>query len=148
MSTKKGYKGAFKLGTTSVSKITRWTGGGVTRKMLTADALSDAFDKWKYGKMMTAPITLEGWYDPDDSTGQETLRSALINKTDLSDPRLYFEDGANDYLELTDGSGTPGDAVCKVETIGDLTADKDDSGMVPISFTLRVSGGYFVKHSA
>jgi len=135
--------GRFKLGTTVVANIKSWSGGGLSKQMLDMAALEDAYDKWTPGKTMTEPITLTGFYDPGDSTGQEVLRSYCLSGTALNDPRLYYSSTV--YFKLYDGSSAPGDCKCYVENVSNTSADRDASGMCPISFTLRVSDGYFVK---
>ena len=60
MSSRAGNLGAFKLGTTTVANIKRWSGGGLSRTMLDSAALEDLFDKWSYGPTMSEPITIEG----------------------------------------------------------------------------------------
>lgn len=145
MSKRSGKNGAFKLGTTAVAGIDGWTGGGITTEMLDATDLEDAFDVFEPGHCMSDDITINGYFDPDDTTGQDVLVAAALAGTSLSDPRLYYS--STEYLKLTDGSSSPGDAVCKVTNVGPISTDRKAGRMIERTFTLRVSGGYFTKNA-
>lgn len=142
MAVNQAYKGKITLGANTVANANKWGINGMTNKLIESSAFADEFEKFVYGMGNGGKLSFSGYYDATDTNGQNALMTAYINKTTLAtgttnDPRVYYS--ATGYFELSSG------AECLVETID--IGEADLSGLVPISFTLQVSGGYFQKHA-
>jgi hypothetical protein len=136
------YKGKVTLGTTTVGAMKTWGISGMANKLINAEVFEDEFEKFQYGQGNGGKVSFSGFYDATDTGGQTALLAKWIAKTTLStvttdDPRVYYS--ATGYFELSTG------AVCLVESVE--IGEADLSNLVPIKFTLQVSGGYFQKHA-
>jgi len=139
MAGQRGYKGKVSLSTTKVVGIGKWEYSGITNQVLDSTELEDEFDSKEYGRGNGGTVTFSGFYDPDDSTGQAVIRAACIAKTAVDTIRFYFGAGESDYFKL-DAS-----ASALVTNVSGPSADKDASGLCPISFTVEISGGTLEK---
>ncbi len=137
-----GYKGKVMLGQTTVLNIASWTGGGVTRAMLDSGYLGMPYDVFTVGPKSSDPISITGWYDPTDSTGQEAIRGYLLAGTSITNLRLYFDTNDTDFFTLGQ------DSEALVESVSSTTAEKGATTLCPISFSLRISKGALVKCTA
>jgi len=137
-----GYLGKLALGSNTVANINKWSVGGMTNDLISAEVFADTFKKFVYGQGNGGKVTFSGYFDATDTNGQTALQTAWKNKAVLStgntnDPRLYYS--ATGYLELSTG------AEALVEEIN--FGEADLTGLVAFSVTLQVSGGYFQIHS-
>jgi len=125
-----------------VGAMKKWGPNALTNKLINSEVFADEFEKFEYGQGNGGKVSISGFYDATDTTGQAVLMAACSGKTKLNttltnDPRLYYS--ATGYFELSTGAG------CLVESVE--IGEADLSNLVPITFTLQVSGGYFQKHA-
>ncbi len=142
MTVSPAYKGKLALGSNTVAALTKWGINGMANKVIDSTVFQDEFETYEYGQGNGGKVTFSGYLDNTDTNGQLALQTVWINKTTLAtgtsnDPRIYYD--ATNYFELSSG------AECLVESID--IGEADLSGLVPITFTLQVSGGYFKKHA-
>ena len=112
------------MGTVSLS--------GVATDLLDKTQFEDDWKQWEMGLKDGGELTFNGLYDPADSTGQDVLRAANENNTQVTDIRFYVD--ANSYWIPK----TTGPASYVLITAWDVSASKD--GMVECSFTAKISG--------
>ena len=132
MGAKKGKNCKVTLGTDKVLGIGTYTLPGITPDELEATQFGDDYKTFLYGLKDGGQITFNGYYDPDDSTGQDVLQSALENDTNITDIRFYI-DATSYWIPTTTNPAS------HVNVIGrDVSADK--SGLMQSNFTVRLSG--------
>jgi hypothetical protein len=141
MAGQKGYKGKVSIATTTILGVGSWTPSGSVIAMLDGTALTDEYDVKEYGRTNPGNIVVNGFYDPSDTTGQDLVRAAHSNKTNMDTLRFYFGTGANDYFE------SDGTAELLISEVSPPTVDKDDSGLAPFSFTVEISKGALIKNT-
>ena len=136
----KGYKGKITIGSDAeVALVGRWTPSGMQAAVLDGTALGDDYTVKQPGRIDPGQITAEGYYDPADTAGQEQLRTNFLAGTAVTAPKFYYS--ATQYFE------SDGNAELFVTNMTGPGADKDDSGLCPMSITFEISGGAFVKDS-
>jgi hypothetical protein len=137
----KGSK--VQLGGTLVASINDWEGGEIARALADASEFEDDFDTFDLGPISGGSVVCSGFYNPDDASGQEALRTAQINGTAITNLRLYFGDlHTTDFLTLVE------DGEAYVEHISPIAASRKAGKLMPVSFTLRISGGVLQKAKA
>jgi hypothetical protein len=137
-----GYKGAIMLGTTMAAYLNHWESRGIVNSLTEKRLLRAEFRAYEYGPSTSEIIDCSGLLhmgvaDPEEliDAAQELLRGYAESKAAVPYLRLYFDDGVTDFLHATPG------AVVKVANY--KTGDVDpETNLVPVSFELRVSGGY------
>jgi len=105
---------------------------GVETDLLDKTQFGDDWKQWENGLKDGGELTFNGMYDPADSTGQDVLRTANENDTQVTDIRFYVD--ANSYW--TPKTTSPASYV--LVTGWNVEASKD--GMVECSFTCKISG--------
>lgn len=119
--------GANKVAGMGVANLT-----GVSTDLLEETEFGDDWKQWAMGLKDGGELTFNGLYDPADSDGQDVLRSANENNTEVTNIRFYVN--ANSYWTPK----TTGPASYVLITAWDIGADK--AGMVECSFTAKISG--------
>lgn len=122
-----GRFASIKIGSDLIKNMGRWT----------LDIRSDEIDVSAFGtvwgKMMIGmqrwTATLEGMYDPADTTGQLALQNAEINATKLQDVRLYVNTTSYWAPASTDDTT----AGCYVSG---LNVVHDKAGVATVTFNL------------
>jgi hypothetical protein len=144
-SPKSGRYCAVKIGTYTVLGQGQWSLSGVTADQLDASEFGLEWKQFEFGMLDGGQISFSGLFDPADSTGQEALREANIENTDMTTLRLYVDNTSyyepcqtSGYLSPSTTSGASTE-VSHVNIISfDISADK--SGLMQTSFTAKVSG--------
>lgn len=141
---KRSSKGSrVTLGSTAIASINAWSAGEIANTLLDSTTFEDDFDTFEVGWTNGGVIDISGYYDPDDATGQELLRTYQLAGTPITNLRLYFGDANDeDFLTLVQ------DTTAYVENISPISTDRRANGMMPISIKLRVSAGVLVKARA
>ena len=106
---------------------------GVDTDLLDKTQFGDDWKQWALGLKDGGELTFNGMYDPADSTGQDVLRAANLNDTEVTDIRFYV-DASSYWIPQTTN---PYSYV--LITAWNVEASKD--GMVECSFTCKISGG-------
>ncbi len=140
MSKYPGYKCKIAIGQVTVSQMNKWSLPGKVNTIIEKTVFLAEFQEFSYGNAKGGEVSFSGYWDAEDTTGQAVLITAWENKTNIEDLRVYYGTGTAEFFRLTAG------ATLYIETLD--IGEADISGLVPISFTLRVSGGYFEKASA
>lgn len=140
MAGQKGYKGKVTVGSDSeVALIGTWTPSGMQAAVLDGTALGDDYDVKVPGRINPGQIVCNGYYDPADTNGQAALHANFLAGTAVTTPKFYYS--ATGYF------ASDGNAVAYVTNITGPSADKDASGLCPISITFEISGGVFIKQA-
>lgn len=140
---KPGYKGKVTLGANNVLGMGTWTWSGFSADMLDDTEFEDDYDDFSYGLLHGGTISFNGRYKKDDTQGQDLLRSAMLNRGNLTDIRFYV-DSVSYYIPNSTtaaGGGVPAGAPVahvKVESL-ETSLDKGDLGN--ITFNLRLCNG-------
>ena len=138
------YKGKVTLGSDTVLGMGTWSWSGLSRAMLDDTEFGDKVTDYVYDILEGGKVSFSGNFKADDTSGQDALRSALMNGTEISDIRFYVDD--NSYYAPNDttaaGGGVPAEfpiSHVKVESIDtDFSGPKGKLG--EISFTVQVCG--------
>ena len=145
MSKRVGKDCAVKIGTNTVVGMGTWTMSGITADQLETTEFLSEWKEYDFGLKDGGAISFNGLADPDDTTGQEALREANVENTDLTTLRLYVDNTSyyepcqtTGYLSpsTTTGAATVASHVNIVSY--DISADK--AGMLQCSFSAKVSG--------
>jgi len=120
------------LGSSKILGMGNWTMSGVTTDQIEDSEFEDEWKQFKLGLKDGGTATFNGQYDKTDSTGQDALRTANENDTELTDLRFYVD--ATSYWVPT--TTNPASYVKIISW--DISADKN--GLVQCSFTAKVSG--------
>ena len=146
MSKRPGKDCVVKLGANTVVGMGTWSISGVTADKMETSEFGDNWKTYAFGMKDGGTISFSGLSDPDDTTGQEALKLANVENTDLTDIRFYVDDtsyyhpnSTTGYFSpaSTTGNDTPASCYCNVDSYSE-SADK--SGMLMIDFTATVSG--------
>ena len=129
-----GYKGKVTIGADTVNEIADWAISGMTNDFIEDTELTDTFKSFVHGEGQGGTVSIKGFYDDDDAAGQDIIIAAFIAKTSIDEVLLYFGSGDADFWMLNLG------ATCHVEG---LEIGAAVNGIVPVSYVLKVSGGYF-----
>lgn len=132
MSFKVGRSCKVAIGSNKVSGMGTVTLSGVESDLLDKTEFGDTWKQWEVGLKDGGELTFEGLFDPDDTNGQEYLRSANENNTEVTDIRFYVD--ANSYY--IPATTNPSSHV-KITRWEVNTAVNE---MVRTSFTCKISG--------
>lgn len=145
MGTKIGKDCKVALGTATVVGMGTWSLSGISSDQLDDSAFGDDWKKFKFGMKDGGQITFNGLYDPADITGQEVLKQANLDNSDVYNLRLYVDNtsyyepcATTYYWSPSDTTGNP--TVKSNVNITAWDANADKSGMMQTSFTAKVSG--------
>lgn len=128
----KGKDCKVTIGATKIVGMGAWSINGITADQLEDTAFGDDWKTFVYGMKDGGQVSFNGYYDKTDSTGQDILRTANENETELTDLRFYVDDTS--YWRPN--STAPASHI--IITAWDISADK--ANLVQCSFTGKVSG--------
>jgi len=137
MSVLKGYKGKVAIGLVKIAEMTKWGLPGKAMNLIESSQFEDEFATFCYGIAKGGQVAISGWFDDTDTTGQDVLLAAYKDKTNIANLRVHYGSAAAQFFHLTPG------ATLLAENV--VIGDADPSGLVPISFNLTASAGYFDK---
>lgn len=141
--TGKGFR--VKLGANTIVGMGSVAINGIQLDQMEITAFGDDWKQFQFGLKDGGDISFDGFYDPDDSTGQEILRVANLNASNVTNLRVYIDNTS--YFEPCQTTGyfsptlTSNQSTQKSYvniTSYDVKADK--SGMAQTSFKGKVSG--------
>lgn len=145
MAKKVGKDCKVAIGSTKVLGMGTWSLSGIAADQLESSEFGDNWKTYEFGMKDGGTIAFNGFFDPADTTGQNALRLANLNNTDITNLRLYVDNTS--YFEpcqttgyfspaVTSGSDTKPSSVNIVSL--DVSADK--SGLMTATFNAKVSG--------
>ncbi len=105
---------------------------GVETDLLDQTQFGDDWKQWLNGLKDGGELTFNGMYDPADSTGQDVLRTANENDTQVTDIRFYV-DAASYFIPKTTNPAS-------YILITGWTVEASKDGMVECGFTAKISG--------
>lgn len=145
MAKKKGKDMKVALGSDKVLGMGTWNLSGITSDQLEITEFGDDWKKFMFGLKDGGQISFNGLYDPDDVSGQDALRAANLNETDVTTLRLYIDNTSyfepcqtTGYWSPSDTTGNPTVLSYVNITAYDISGDK--SGLGQCSFTAKMSG--------
>lgn len=115
-----------------VAGIGSYTIPGATTELLDDTEFGDDWKQWLLGLKDGGEMTFEGLYDPTDTTGQDVLRDANLNDTQVTNIRFYVN-AASYWIPKTTGP-----ASYVLVSAWDVNAEMN--GLVRCSFTVKMSG--------
>jgi len=133
------------LGANSIVGMGTWNLSGISSDQLEDTEFGDQWKSYLFSVKDGGQVTFSGLYDPDDTTGQDVLKAANLDNTNITTLRLYVDNTS--YFEAcqTTGYWSPTDTVDNLTVLShlnvtsyDVSADK--SGLMNTSFTCKVSG--------
>ena len=87
-----GRLGSVKIGTYVVANMISWKMDGVKTEELDTTSFGDTAKTFELGITDYGTITLSGYYNKADTTGQDTLISANLNKSKIGNAfKLYVD---------------------------------------------------------
>jgi len=133
------------LGANSIQGMGTWSLDGMVVDELESTEFGDTWKTYEFGLKDGGNISFNGFFYPEDVTGQEMLAQALLYNSGLTNLRLYVDNTS--YYEpcqstgyfspsLTTGAPTK---LSNVRITGH-TISSDKSGLMNVSFTGKVSG--------
>lgn len=145
MTYKAGKDCKVTLAANAVTGMGTWKVGGITSDQMDTTVFDQNWKTFEFGAKDGGTVTFNGLLDPDDTTGQDVLRAAQLNNTDISDLRLYIDDTS--YFEPCQTTGyfspsntTGNDTIPSHVNIVSQDIDADKASMVSASFSAKVSG--------
>ncbi|KAF0234084.1 MAG: hypothetical protein FD177_996 [Desulfovibrionaceae bacterium] len=145
MSKKPGAKFKVTLGASTVVGMGSVQLNGIAIEQLETTAFGDEWKQFIMGMKDGGELNFSGFFDPDDSTGQEVLRVANLNATDITNLRVYYDQTS--YYELCQTTGYFSPTLTSNQktqksylniTSWDVNADK--SSVSTSSFKAKISG--------
>jgi len=145
MGFKKGKDCKVTLGANSVVGMGTWSLSGITSDQLEDTEFGDEWKTYAFGMKDGGQITFNGLFDPADTTGQDVLKAANLDNTNITNLRLYVDNTSYYTPCATAGYWSPSDTTGNDTPVShvnitsyDISADK--SGLMQTSFTAKVSG--------
>lgn len=145
MAVKGGKDCKVTLGANSVLGMGTWSLNGITSDQMDTTVFDQNWKTFEFGAKDGGTIGFNGLLDPADTTGQDTLRAAQLNNTDISNIRLYVDDTS--YYEPCQTTGyfspsntTGNDTILSHVNVTSYDVGADKGSMVTASFQCKVSG--------
>ena len=137
---KPGFKGKVTLGANTVLGMGTWSWSGLNRDLLEDTEFSDEADDYIYSLLRCGTISFSGNYKKDDTTGQDVLRAALLNQTEITDIRFYVDSVSYFTPNNTTGAGggIPAEFPVGHVKIVSLDVDLDKAALGTISFSVQL----------
>ena len=145
MSARPGRSCKVTLGSAQVLGIGTWKLSGINIDQLDDTEFGATWKSFQFGLKDGGQISFDGFARPEDTTGQEILRTANLEATNITTLRLYLDATSyfvpcqtTGYFSPTNTTGAGTRASYVNITSYDISVDK--SGLASISFTAKVSG--------
>lgn len=145
MAKRRGSGFSVKLGSNLVVGMGSVSINGIQVDQMETTAFGDSWKTFMTGMKDGGDLSFDGFFDPDDTTGQDVLRAANLNNTNVTNLRVYIDNTS--YFEPCQTTGyfsptlTSNQATQKswLNIISwDVKGDK--SGVAQTSFKAKVSG--------
>lgn len=130
-------------GTTKVLGMGAWEiGGGAVEELDTTEFGND-YQEISLGIITGGNASFSGIYKKTDTQGQDIIRAAFYNKSDITSLRFYVDSVSYFTPNSTTaaGGGLPAESqISYINIISEPTIAVDKAGLVTIGFTGKVSG--------
>ena len=149
MGFKSGHKCKVTLGSNTVVGMGVWNLEGITADEMESSSFDQNWKSFEYGMKDGGTISFNGFFDPEDSTGQMYLQKANLDNTNLTSLRLYINNTSYYVPCATSGYFKPGDSttgsssedtVLSHMNITSFSIGAEKAGLCTIDFTAKVSG--------
>lgn len=145
MSVKVGKDCKILIGAYKILGMGNWSLSGATAEQIESTVYGDNWRTYEFGVKDGGTISFGGFLDPADSTGQEALRYAHNENTDLTGLMLFVDSSSSYQPNLTVGYFSPATttgADTPVSHVNLISVDinSDRGGLVSITFQAKVSG--------
>lgn len=145
MAKRKGSGFSVKLGSNLVVGMGSVSLNGIQVDQMETTAFGDSWKTFMAGMKDGGDLSFDGFFDPDDATGQDVLRAANLNGTNVTNLRVYIDNTS--YFEpcQTTGYFSPtltSNQLTQKSWVNIITWDVkgDKSGVSQTSFKAKVSG--------
>jgi len=148
MSTKIGRECMVSLGARATGEVVgmgTWALNGITSDELETTEFGDSWKSYKFGLKDGGTVTFSGLCDPADTTGQDVLKAANLDNTDITNLRLYVDNTSwyepcqtTYYWSPSDTTGNA--TVLSHVNVTSYNISSDKSGLIVTDFSCRVSG--------
>ena len=145
MATKHGKDAKVTLGAADVVGMGTWNLSGITTDQADTTVFNQNWKSFKFGAKDGGTVSFNGLLDPADTTGQDVLRAAQLNNTNITNLRLYVDDTSyyepcqtTGYFTPSDTSGN--DTILSYLNVTSFDVGADKGGMITASFQCKVSG--------
>ena len=145
MSLRPGKACKVVLGSSKVVAMGTWSIDGITADEMESSAFDQNWKTYEFGMKDGGTISFNGFFDPDDTTGQQALMNANLENTNLTTIKLYVD--STSYFEpcQTTGYFSPtttqnADTSASHVNVTSFNIGADKSGICTIDFTCKVSG--------
>lgn len=142
------YQGRYSkvtLGTNKVSGMGSWSLSGVTADQVEKSEFGDNWKSFVFGMKDGGTVSISGFADPSDSTGQQALMNANLMNTNVTSLRIYID--STSYFEPCQTTGyfsptttTGADTQASYVNVTSFSMNTDKSNLLQISFDMKVSG--------
>ena len=143
MASKPGRNCKVTLAANNVLGMGTWEIGGGAVEELDTTEFGNQFQEIELGVVTGGNASFSGIYKKSDTQGQDLLRAAFYNKSDITTLRFYVDSVSYFTPNSTTaaGGGLPAESqVSYINLISEPTISVDKSGLVEISFTGKISG--------
>ncbi len=131
MATLNGREAAVKIDTDTITEIGSWS-MDMSNEEIDTTAFGSTWGKTDVG-MRKWNLTVEGNYDPADTTGQGVIETAWSDGTLVNNIRVYVDNTSYWVPDTTTDASAGG-------RVTSYALAQDKSGVATISFTLSGSG--------
>lgn len=134
------------LGANIVLGMGTWSMDGITSDQMESSEFGIKWKTYKFGMNDGGTVSMSGLFDPADVTGQNILRACNLNKSDITNLRLYVDNTS--YYEpcQTTSYFGPGalstgyDTIKSCVNVTSYNVKADKSGLLSTDFSMKVSG--------
>ena len=120
-----------------------WELGGGSITELDTTEFGNEFSEIELGICVGGNASFSGIYKKDDSKGQDILRAAFYNKSDITTLK-FFVDSVSYFTPNSTtaaGGGLPAESqISYINIVSEPSISVDMAGLVTISFTGKISG--------
>ena len=134
MSEKKAKDCKVAIGTNRINGMGTFSYGGVTYDEVEKTQLGDSKHEWTETLFDGTDFSFDGWLDPDDTDGQEALRTANESATHMANLRFYID--STSYYE-PDQTGVSGASYARINS---FQINGEKAGLINITFSGKCYG--------
>jgi len=143
MASKPGRACKVTLGANNILGMGTWEIGGGSVEELDTTEFGNDYQEISLGIITGGSASFNGIYKKSDTQGQDLIRAAFYNKSDITTLRFYIDSVSYFTPNSTTaaGGGLPAESqISYINIISEPTISADKGGLVTISFTGKVSG--------
>ena len=142
------YQGRYSkvtLGSNKISGMGTWSLTGVTADQVEVSQFGDNWKSFVFGMKDGGTVSISGYADPSDTTGQQALMAANLANTNITNLQIYINSTSyfmpcqtTGYFSPTTTTGA--DTQASYVNVTSFNMNTDKSNLLQISFDMKVSG--------